>query len=106
MKDITEIIDDECTIAGILNPEFEARLNRRIEVLMTFAWESGLKAGVDAIRLSQKPMIEALEAARAELTIWLDCLDCDCPSEGHICGRPRVEQSLAQIDAALKREGK
>jgi hypothetical protein len=50
----------------------------------------------------EKPMIEALVVAKAELTIWLDCLDCDCPAEGHICGRPRVEQSLAQIDAAMK----
>jgi len=43
----------------------------------------------------------ALKEARIELQRWLNYDECDCPAEGHLCGRPRVERTVAKIDTVL-----
>ena len=69
----------------------------------TFAWESGLKAGVDAIRLSQKPMIEALEGARKDLHDCLTVIDLYAGATVQEAEDDLKEHPyLAKIDAALK----
>lgn len=70
-------------------------------------WDEGKRRGRLETEQEQKPMVEALKEAQTELQIWLIANECDCPGEGHICGRPRVYRTLAKIDAVLpKGEGK
>jgi hypothetical protein len=43
----------------------------------------------------------ALRVALTEMERWRDMRECDCPPEGHICGLPRLERSIAKAKAAL-----
>ena len=59
------------------------------------SWFNSIDAETVAMR-------EALIEARIELQRWLNYDECDCPAEGHLCGRPRVERTVAKIDTVLK----
>lgn len=62
---------------------------------------------IEALFTAQtQPLREALELALMELKLWLGSEECDCPPEGHICGLPRLEKSIAKIEAVLKEESK
>jgi len=50
---------------------------------------------------SAPELLEACKTAEDELTIWLVNDECDCPPEGHICGRPRVERHRKELQQAI-----
>ena len=65
-------------------------------------FETGKAEGAILEKMHEAPLIEALREARAELQRWLASNECDCPPEGHLCGRPRLEWSITKIDLALE----
>jgi len=65
------------------------------------------KAEANARLIASAPeLLEVCKVAENELTIWLASNECDCPPEGHICGRQRVEIHRKQLRQAIaKAEG-
>ena len=36
-----------------------------------------------------------------EMETWLTVDECDCPPEGHMCGKPRLTNSVRKLESAL-----
>lgn len=46
-------------------------------------------------------LLEACEVSRGELIKWYESDECDCPPEGHHCGRPRLRGSIDRLIATI-----
>lgn len=53
------------------------------------------------IKAAADKMAEALLRAKAALEKWLGANECDCSPEGHMCGRPAIENDLRRVEDAL-----
>lgn len=53
------------------------------------------------IKAAADKMAEALLRAKATLEKWLGADECDCGPDGHICGRPAIENDLKRVNEAL-----
>jgi len=59
----------------------------------------------ERLQVEQSARIRELEGALEQgvdaVSTWLQMDECDCPGEGHICGRPLRERQLEQMRETL-----
>ncbi len=51
---------------------------------------------------SQPALLAACKIGLTEMMLWRGLDECDCPPEGHICGIPRLEQSIKITKQAIE----
>ena len=60
---------------------------------------------IAALQARVAKLESSLAVALGEMERWLLSGECDCDAEGHICGKKRLERSIATVKAAMKEEG-
>lgn len=100
-KKVREIlVDIECDgyLRGINLP----KRNKKGKIITdTEVINQALSAILALMEGNNQELLEACKVAENELTIWLANDECDCPPEGHICGRQRVEIHRKQLQQAI-----
>ena len=87
-----------------LREQFESKLPKRAVESLKTNKEEYYRLYSKWLETINSEMIDALVEAKEAIESWIESTDCGC-DEYHICGLPKRQQQLEQIEQALKKAG-